>query len=1023
MNAHLKIKPFWGFKGVLLALALAAMLGYWSLSNLAIDVFPDPSPVLVSVTAEVPGMGPEEIERFVTYPLERNLAGLPHLRKTNSVSTFSLATINAYFEDGVDIHFARQLVSQQLVGIQERLPAGVEGPRLSPVSSALGMVYIYALEGEMQAMDLRSIQDWLVKYQLQVTPGVAAVFSHGGDIRQIQVVIAPQDLSKYGLTLEEVITAIRDGSHAITAGIMKRGEEEVLIRGLALAGSGAELGEVLVKRADGVPLLLKDVAEIVDGPALQRGDALLDGRSGAVSGLVMKLIGANTARLIERLDARIAQVNRNLPRGLRIVPVYNQALIIHSAVKTVMEALLLGIFLVALLLFLFINDLSSALVAALAIPFAVVTALVTMKLSGTTADLMSLGGLAIGIGIFVDAAVVVVDSIARQRRNGRLTPENLEEAMAGIRRPLLYAMGIIILSLAPIMALTGMEGKMFRPFGLSLLSALAGAVVFALWLAPGLMSRLPALSFDLGGRFFNALQRPYMKLYDFCFRRQRATLLFFLLSSILAAILFFSAGSEFIPRLNEQTLQLELLLPPGTAIETTLETMAEAHRRLNALPEVARVYTRVGRGEAGDHAHAVNEGFMMVMVRERRKWQAANWEALTDKVRREAARGAPQAQINVTQPIQHNLDYLLTGARADVAVRIYGEDLAELFPVARRIENLLAGIEGVVDLAMSRSSGQQAILARLDRHALAQYGLSVARVLEDLEIGLGGKTVSRIYQGDQVLNVFVRFAPEARDQGDDVGNMLLHGPDGQEVPLSAVAHISEDQGFAAINRENGKRFVTVQFNTRGRDVGRIVAEGQRRVAAALDLPLGTVVEWGGQYELKRKAERRLWTVLALAFAVIAWLLYRFLASWRLLLLVVLNLLAALTGGIVALRLAGVYLSIPTSIGFAALVGITLENSLILVDFARERWLRGQGSIAAALREAVEVRLRPILMTKFTTIIGLLPLLVSSGVGSEIQRPLALVVMGGLVFSIFTTLLLLPIMLRRSRVFQEAGIRD
>ncbi len=1018
MNANMKTSSFPGFRVVALALALAALLGYWSLTDLAIDVFPDPSPVLVSVTAEVPGMGPEEIERFVTYPLERSLAGLPHLRKTTSVSTFGLATVNAYFADNVDIYFARQLVSQQLGGIQESLPAGVEGPRLSPVSSALGMVYIYALEGEMSAMDLRSIQDWLVKFQLQATPGVAAVFSHGGDIRQIQVIIAPQDLRKFGVTLESVIAAIRGGSHAVTAGIMKRGEEEVLIRGLALAKSGAELGEVLVKRADGVPVLLKDVAEIVDGPALNRGDALLDGRSGAVSGLVMKLIGANTAQLIEHLDARIEQVNRNLPRGLRIVPVYNQALIIRSAFRTVMEALLLGIFLVALLLFLFINDLSSALVAALAIPFAVVTALVAMKLSGTTADLMSLGGLAIGIGIFVDAAIVVVDNIARKRRDGRLTPEGVSEAMAEIRRPLLYAMGIIILSLAPIMALTGMEGKMFRPFGLTLLSALAGAIVFALWLAPGLMSRLPALSFDLGGRFFNALQRPYMKLYDFCFSHQRSTLLFFVGSSILAAFLFFSAGSEFIPRLNEQTLQLELLLPPSTAIETTLETMAAAHRRLNALPEVARVYTRVGRGEAGDHAHAVNEGFMMVMVRERKEWQAANWQALIDKVRREAARGAPQALINVTQPIQHNLDYLLTGSRADVAVRIYGDDLAGLLPVARRIESLLAGIEGVVDLAVSRTSGQQAILARIDRRALAQNGLSVARVLEDLEIGLGGKAVSRIYQGDQVLDVFVRFAPDARDHGEDVHNLLLQGPDGQIVPLSAVAHISEDQGYAAIHRENGKRFVAVQFNTSGRDVGRIVEEGQRRIADALDLPLGTIVEWGGQYELKRQAERRLWTVLALALAVIVWLLYRFVAGWRLLLLIVLNLLAALTGGIVALRLAGVYLSIPSSIGFAALVGITLENSLLLVDFACER-RRGQRRLDAALREAVQVRLRPILMTKFTTIIGLLPLLVSSGVGSEIQRPLALVVMGGLVFSIFTTLLLLPIMLCRSRAFQEA----
>ncbi len=1015
MSARAKLS-FLSFRGALLALALAALLGAWSLGDLAIDVFPDPSPVLVTVTAEVPGMGPEEIERFVTYPLERSLAGLPRLHKTTSLSTFGLATVHAHFADGVDVYFARQLVSQQLTGIRESLPAGTEGPSLAPVTSALGMVYVYALEGKMPAMDLRDVQDWLVKFQLQVTPGVAAVFSHGGDIRQVQVAVAPQRLRQYGVTLEEVVDAVRSASHAVTAGILKRGKEEVLIRGLALAGSGGELGLALVKRASGSPLLLRHVAEITEAPALKRGDALLDNRRGAVSGLVMKLVGANTAQLIGRLDERIAQVNRSLPRGLRIVPVYNQARIIRSAVRTVTEALLLGIALVALLLFLFVNDLSSALVAALAIPFAVVSALAVMKLSGTSADLMSLGGLAVGIGIFVDAAIVVVDNIARRRSGGNLARDAAEAAVAEVRRPLLYAMGIILVSLSPILALTGMEGKMFRPFALTLISALAGATLFALWLAPGLMTRLPAVSLNLGGRLFSALERPYMRLYDFCYSRQRATLLFFLASTLAAVALFFSAGSEFIPRLNEQTLQLELTLPPSAAIETTLDTLEAAHRRLRALPEVERVYSRVGRGEAGDHVHAVNEGFMMVMVRERGAWRARNWEALIDRVRRETALAAPSARISVSQPIQHNLDYLLTGSRSDVAVKVQGDDLEGLLASARRIEESLAGIPGVVDLAVSRTSGQQAVLARLDRRALAQHGLSAARVLENLEIGLGGKTVGQLYQGDRILDVFVRFTPPGGDPLAEVGNLMLHGPEGQAVPLAAVARIGEDQGYAAIQRENGKRFVTVQFNTSGRDVGRVVAAGQRRVAA-LGLPLGTVVEWGGQFELKRRAERRLWTVLSVAFAAVAWLLFRFLGSARLLLLVVANLLAAMAGGVAALRLAGVYLSIPASIGFAALVGITLENSLILVEFARGRG-RACQDVGAALRQAVQSRLRPILMTKFTTIIGLLPLLASTGVGSEIQRPLALVVMGGLVFSIFTTLLLLPVMLCRGRCLEQ-----
>ncbi len=1008
---------FLGIKGLALVLLLVALLAYWALSRIDIDVFPDPSPVLVTIVAELHGMGPEDMERFITYPLERSLAGLPRLKKTTSVSTFGLSSINAYFEEGVDIYFARQLVSQQLAGIESSLPPDVEGPRLTPVTSALGMVYIYALEGAMSSMDLRSVQDWLVKFQLQVVPGVAAVFSHGGEIRQMQVQIDPDRLQQYGISLHETIAAIRASSHTVTAGIMKRGDEEILVRGLGLVGNSRELAGIVLRSRQGTPLLLGDVAEIGEGPAINRGDAILDGKTGAVSGIVMKLIGANTAELITRLDSRIEQLNRTLPQGLRIVPVYNQALIIRSAFKTVMEALLMGIFLVALILLLFINDLSSALVAAFSIPFAVAVALVVMKLTGTSADLMSLGGLAIGIGIFVDASIVVVDSIARKRDQGRLNITLVNSALKEIRRPLLYAMGIIVCSFVPILALQGTEGKMFWPFGLTLLSALLAAVAFSLWLAPGLMLKLPRISFKLGGRIFAALQRPYMRLYDLSFGHQRLTLSFFGLCLLLALGLFINSGSEFIPRLNEQTLQLEVILPQSTSIETTLETMTGVHRQLHALPEVERVYSRVGRGEAGDHAHSVNEGYAMVMATEREHWQVDDWEGLVDAVRQAAIKAAPSAVINVTQPIKHNLDHLLTGVRADVAVKLFGDDLGVLMPIARQLEELLKPMAGVADLQISRVSGQNALMVRLRRDELARHGLMAEEVLEQMEIGLGGKTVSRIYQGDQIIDVFVRFNLEARKDAADIGNMLLDGPNGRSISLAEVAVINEEEGFASIQRENGKRYLTVQFNTSGRDVAGIVAEAEKRIAEKIDLPLGVILEWGGQYELKRQAERRLWTVLLLTFAVMIWALYRYLSGWRLLALIAINLIVALAGGMMALRLAGVYLSIPSSIGFAALVGITLENSLILIECIRDSLRQGL-SRAAALRAAVEIRLRPILMTKFTTMIGLLPLLLSSGVGSEIQRPLALVVMGGIFFSIFTTLLLLPVMLDRGRTELE-----
>ncbi len=409
----------------------------------------------------------------------------------------------------------------------------------------------------------------------------------------------------------------------------------------------------------------------------------------------------------------------------------------------------------------------------------------------------------------------------------------------------------------------------------------------------------------------------------------------------------------------------------------------------------------------------------MVMAGDKESWQVGGWEELVEKVRRTASASAPQAQINVTQPIRHNLDYLLTGVRADVALRVFGDDLGVLIPLARRLETVLKPLNGVADLQVSRVVGQHELTARLRREELARHGLMAEEVLEQMEIGLGGKTVSRIYQGDRIIDVFVRFAAESREKEEQIRNMLLDGPEGRTIPLAEVADIKEEEGFASIQRENGRRFVTVQFNTSGRDVGSIVTEARKAIGERIDLPLGVILDWGGQFELKKQAERRLWSVLILTFAGIAWALYRYLGNWGLLGMIVVNLLVALAGGVAALRLAGVYLSIPSSIGFAALVGITLENSLILIECVRDGLRRGMDR-AASLRAAVELRLRPILMTKFTTIIGLLPLIVSSGVGSEIQRPLALVVMGGIFFSIFTTLLLLPIMLDRSGVKVGGG---
>lgn len=990
-------------------IAVAGIIAY---QNLKIDVFPDPSPVLVQLHCDAEGMAPEEVEKFVSYPMETSLYGLPNIQKVTSFSTFGLSTVNIYFDDSIDIHFARQLVAAQLPAIREKLPEFVEAPEMGPITTGLGMVYIYTLQGDLPAIELRTLQDWVIKFQLQTIPGVAAVLSQGGDIKQFDVEVDAEKLIKYKTGLHTVIENIQKSSSSITAGYIVKNKEEYIIRGIGLMEDIDALKKVLIKESDATPIFLENIANITTGKAIKRGDAMMNDQTTTVSGIVMKLIGVNTAELIEQINQRVEEINSGLPEGIKLVPVYNQGLIIEAAFNTVSEALIIGIILVALILFIFMNDLSSSLVSTLSIPFAVFVTFVVMRLTNMTADLMSFGGLAIGIGLLVDATVVVVENISRNREEmkGKKDIEVILSSMNQVLRPLTYAMLMIVLSFLPILTLQGVEGKLFKPFGFTLLIAIISAIIYAVFFSPVLMNVMGTRKFKATGFIFENLKKFYLKVFDIFYKRETLTLGLFAIVFILSLLILFTSGSEFIPSLNEQTIQMEMGLPQSTSLEETSNIMNLIHKEIKDFPELGILYGRIGRGEGGTHPHPVNVGHTIITLKDREHWrpEIPDQQALIEKLRDHVKSRVPGVVLNFTQPIKHNLDHLLTGVRADLAIKVYGDDYHRLLAMAERIKGIVGTIHGVEDVQVSRVSGQNEISVKLNRQNMARYGLNPADVLEELEASIGGKNVGKIYQGDVVYDVFIRYEKQYRKNLKDLSNVLVHTEKGQRIPLSSVASVQEATGFSNVNRENGKRFITVQCNARGRDIGTIVKESKEKLYAQMELPFGYYLSWGGQFELKQRAEKRLYVVLFITFFLIVVLLFDFLKCWRDIVVILINLPVSLSGGIISLWLAGAYLSVPSTIGFLALLGIALENTLILISFFNRMTNERKDDFDGAIRESVGLRLRPILMTKFTTIIGLFPLLFSIGIGSEIQKPLVIVVIGGIFFSIFTTLLLMPV---------------
>jgi len=997
---------------IVLATLFVGTLGFLAYRNLAIDVFPDPSPPLVQVYTEAHGMAPEEVERLISYPLESAMFGLPRVRNIRSISSYALSIVNVYFEDKTDIYWARQLVNQRILEAQGQLPEHAANPVLGPIATGLGMVYLYVLEGEgYSTMELRTLQDWLVKYELKSVPEVSQVLSIGGDIKEFQIIVDPQTLLKYGLSLADIIQKVRRNNQNTGASFITRGQEEFIVHSVGLARTVEDLESIVLATFQGTPIRLGDIAEVKILPAVRRGAALANGQGEKVVGIVLKLFGSNTAKVISGLEERIAEINRSLPEGVEIVPFYNQASLVRQCFATVSVNLALGIVLVILVLFLFMGDFPSAAIVVLSLPFSILFSFLLMNRAGLAADLISFGGLAIGIGLIADASIILVENIHRHLRmecedKGRAIVMAAQE----VGRPLFFAILIIILVFLPIFTLTGVEGIMFRPMGLVISFALAGSLLFALIAAPALSFFF--IKFDPGACgeepiIIRRVKSIYLPFFAMC-RRHRKKVFAITLSAfaIGLAVLPFM-GREYIPYLEEGTLHLRATYDPNIALDEVVRRTTEIEKTVLDVPEVTGVLSRIGRGEVGSHAHFINDAEILIRLRPARRWTAFRTkDELIDEIEHRLE-DFPGINLNMTQPIAHNLDELLTGVKAQLAVKVYGEDFDILNGLAGEIRDVVGGVRGAANVQVEQSSGQNHLRIVLDRQRISRYGIDIGDVQDTIEAAVGGIILGQVYEEQKRFDIFLRYRPESRNDIDELGNLYIPLPGGGQVPLAQLATIEEVVGPRAINREGNKRFIIVQGNIRGRDIGSFVREARKVLQEKVRTPAGYFIKWSGQFELQQRAARRLGLITPVTLALVALLLFTIFRSFREVAIILINVPLALTGGILALKVSGQYLSVPASIGFIAIFGIALEDGLVLMS-AFKRNTENGGSLAQAIDQGVSEKLRPVLMTTFTTVFGILPLLLAKGPGAEIQRPLATVVVGGLLTSTLVTLVVLPL---------------
>lgn len=1001
---------------VIIATALVVVLGLVSWQQLTLDAVPDITTNQVAINTETGGMSPEEVEKLVTFPIETSMGGVPGVEQVRSLSQYGLSQVIVTFKDEVDTYFARNLVNERLNSVKESLPSGIEAPQMGPVSTGLGDIYMYALESEKRSpMELRSLQDWTIAPQVRTVAGVAEVNSADGSVKQYQVVVEPRALLARGIAVDEVVTALQKNNQNAGGGVLERNGERVLIRSVGLATTISDIEKIVVKTESGIPVLVRDVAKVQLGIPVLTGISTKDGKE-AMTVTVMMLKGANGRTVANAVDAKVKEIKAQLPEDVTLTTVYNRSDLVGESVHTVEKSLLEGGVLVIVVLLLLLGNFRGALIVALAIPLSMLFAIIGMNRFGISGNLMSLG--AIDFGLIVDGAVVMIENAvrrlaeAREHKGSRLDRQEVRhsvwESCREVAKPTAFAVTIITVVYLPILALEGTEGKMFKPMAFTVVFALIGALILTMTLIPVLASTFLSGDTKEGKNpvmeFFSRVYAPVLR---FALKRRAVVVGGAVPILLLAGFLFSRLGSEFIPQLDEGSLVIQPVRVRTVDAEQTVRLVTAFEKKVLEVPEVTTVFSRSGTPEVATDPMPLSLTDSFIMLKPRDKWRAGMTkekliEELTEKVNQVPGQG-----YNFSQPIQMRFSELVSGVKADIGIKVFGEDLSELKAKADEIAAAVRDIPGAQDVEVEQVDEVPVLQIDIDRDAISRVGVSIDDIQEMIKVALGGEPVGQIIEGDKRFALTVKLPDSIRNDVEAIKSILIETPEGGGVPLSSLAHIDDAPAPAQISREMGRRRVVVQMNVRGSDIGTFVSAAQKAIKEKVKLKEGYYITWGGQFENLQKASARLMLVVPLALSLIFLLLFSTFGSLKQAILIFTGVPLAITGGIVGLFLRGMPFSITAGVGFIALSGVAVLNGVVMVSAINRLRDDGKLGVIDAVREGATQRLRPVLMTALVAALGFIPMALNTGIGAEVQRPLATVVIGGIASATLLTLVVLP----------------
>jgi cobalt-zinc-cadmium resistance protein CzcA len=1007
-------------KGMVIFFSLLIVaIGLYSYWKLPIDAFPDVTNIQVEVVSHADGLSAIEIERNVTYPIEMAMRGLPDIEQMRSVTKFGLSIVTIVFKDNVDIYFARQLVFERLAEARENVPKGVE-VAMGPIGTAMGEIYQYTLEGTLPddpqqkisyLTNLRTIQEWIITPQLKSVAGVNEINSFGGYFKQYQVIVSPEKLVQHGVTAEDVFSAIENNNENVGGNLLERGADQFIVRGVGLIKDVNDIENIVLKSTGGTPTSIRDVAQVKIGEAVRMGAAMKNGKDECVGGIVMMLRGANSRDVVRLVEDKVKEINENnmLPDGIRIVPYYDRSDIVNASVSTVNKALVEGALLVLIVLYLLLRSIRGSFVVLIALPLSLFVTFIVMKLVGLSANLMSLGGIAISIGMILDSTIIAVENV--QRHFAEIKKDEhpffaVLKAVIEVQKPSIFGVLIIAVTFLPIISLEGIEGKMFGPLAITVAIALLSSLFLSVLVIPVLCLLFLKPHPEEESIIMKYARNRYVPLLEYAMEKKRVILGVAGGLLLISLFLVTRLGTEFIPTMDEGSFDMDVSMLPGVSLAKALEVNQQVADNLKQFPELGTIVGRIGQtGVALDTRGTDKTGYVGIF-KPKSEWKRdISKEKLTNEMRKSLE---PIAGITFgfSQPIQCRIDELVAGTKAQLIVKLFGEDINVLSERSAKIAKVLSTIRGGTDLNAEKVSGQPYLTINIDRSKIARYGLNISDVQKVIEIAVAGKAASQLYEENRSFPITVRLPEEKRNSLEAIKNLMITTKTGINVPLEHLAEVKMIEGPVQISRQDGVRRIGIEMNISGRDIGGFVAEAKQKIRAQVKLPAGYYLTWGGQFENQQRAMNKLMIIGPVAVGLIMLLLYLSFRSVRLSLLVISNLPFALIGGVFALTLSGQYLSVPASVGFIVLFGVAVLNGLVLVS--RISQLREEGlELQEAIRKGSLDRLRPVLMTASISIFSLLPMLLAGGTGSEIQKPLATVVVGGLFTSTLLTLLIIP----------------